>query len=106
MFTIGQAQKVTSRATSLAYSSVIFTRVSGPGGSARSHPGDGDNRCLRERQRTDGGEQSGDAGMQEHSCGTDHGTQLRDLRMACYFVATFSTSGNFHVFSNSGFSGP
>ena len=35
MFTIGHAQKYASRPTCLAYSSVILTRVSGPGGIAR-----------------------------------------------------------------------
>jgi hypothetical protein len=38
---MGQAQKYTSRATSLAYASVIFTRASGPGGIARDQLGDG-----------------------------------------------------------------
>src|SRR5499426_790933 len=40
MFTNGHAQKYASRATSLAYSSVIFTRTSGPGGSARAQVGE------------------------------------------------------------------
>src|SRR5262245_50579722 len=35
MFTSGHAQKYASCATSLTYSSVIFTRVSGPGAIAR-----------------------------------------------------------------------
>ena len=35
-FTIGHAQKYTSRATSAAYASVILTRASGPGGMARA----------------------------------------------------------------------
>src|SRR5512132_3882210 len=42
MLTIGHAQKYASRATSFAYSSVIFTRVSGPGGNALTQPGEGD----------------------------------------------------------------
>src|SRR5437899_11945729 len=41
MFTIAHAQKYTSRPTSLADSSVILTRASGPGGIARFQPGDG-----------------------------------------------------------------
>src|SRR5262245_52374781 len=41
MFTNGQAQKYASRAMCFAYSSVILTRVSGPGGRARAHSGDG-----------------------------------------------------------------
>src|SRR6185437_1675309 len=45
LFTIGHAQKYASRPTCLAYSSVILTRVSGPGGMARSHPGDGGKGC-------------------------------------------------------------
>ena len=40
MFTIGHAQKYASRPTCLAYSSVILTRVSGPGGIARLQFGD------------------------------------------------------------------
>jgi hypothetical protein len=40
MFTSGQAQKYASFPTSLAYSSVILTRASGPAGIARIQPGE------------------------------------------------------------------
>src|SRR5499426_3490447 len=45
MLTSGHAQKKASRATCLAYSSVIFTRASGPGGRARAQFGDGGRGC-------------------------------------------------------------
>src|SRR5215469_14821243 len=48
MLTIGHAQKYASRATSLAYSSVILTPLSGPDGIARAQSGDGDNDCACE----------------------------------------------------------
>jgi hypothetical protein len=45
MFTSGHAQKYASRAMCLAYSSVSLTRVSGPGGKASAHSGDGGKGC-------------------------------------------------------------
>src|SRR6516165_10917784 len=53
MLTIGHAQKYASRATSLAYPSVILTPLSGPVGIARAQSGDGDNDCACESTGAD-----------------------------------------------------